>query len=198
MKKLLTVVALSSAIVLTFVGCGQKSAVQQSEQGANQQIQRGQGANFNTPEFKLRRELSSLTRLQRGDAPLSKEQIAKITPIINDIKAKDSIEQAYADSQVAAIQAVLTDAQKNALTTRPNMNNNQQGGQNQGGPQQDSGQAGNGQTGNEDSQSGNGGRQRGNLNGQQSGNGTSQPGSGQQVSLKEECSRVLDELQKGQ
>ena len=190
MKKLLTVVALSSAIVLSFAGCGQKPVVQQQSQGTNQQVKGG--INFNTPEFKLRRELSTLTRLQRGDTPLSKEQIAKLAPVINDIKAKDTVDQAYADSQVAAIQAVLTDAQKNALTTRPNMNNNQQGGQNQNGQQQ-----GNSQVGNENLQAGNGGRQRGNLNGQQ-GNGNGQTGSGQQVSLKDECTRVLDLLQKGQ
>lgn len=202
MKKLLTVLALSSAMVLIFAGCGQKPTIQQPFQGVNQQVQRGQRLNFNTPEFELRRELSSLQRLQRGDSPLSKEQIDKLVPIINDIKSKDTIDKAYADKQVEAINAILTDAQKSILNSRPQRGNNtQQGVQNQSG-QQSNNQTGNVQQGNPNGQLGNvpptnGNGQRGNWNGQK-GTGNGQPGGGQQVSLTDECTRVLDLLQKGQ
>jgi hypothetical protein len=109
-------------------------------------------------------------------------------PIINDIKSKDTVDQAYADKQSAAIQAILTDAQKNTLNTRPQRGNNQQpGAQEQNGQQQGNTQQGSTNAGN--------GNQQGSPNIQ---SGNIQRRNGQQMSLKEECTRILDELQKAQ
>lgn len=76
-----------------------------------------------TPDSKLRRELMSISRLDRSDSPITKEQAVKLIPIIEDIKVKETIDSTYADKQVKEIENILTSKQKELLSQRPDPDN---------------------------------------------------------------------------
>lgn len=97
-----------------------QQANQKSAQG-NQQMGKNNGKNIGmqTPEEKLRRKLMNLSRLGRSDTPITKEQQAKLTPILEDIKVKTTIDDTYAAKKTAEIESILSAAQKQALTKTP-------------------------------------------------------------------------------
>lgn len=137
MKKLIGFLILVSTISL-FSGCGNTKKTDASV-GQTGQQQVGQGA-FNgqnrqanqTPEGKLQMSIMSLTRIQRSEAPLTKDQKDKLLVLLKDVQAKDTIDEEYSNKEVSAINAILTDNQKALLTQRPgNMRNGNNGNNNE-------------------------------------------------------------------
>lgn len=116
MKKVL-ITSLAILLLLT-VGCSKNDNMQQTirNQAISDSWRQGQGEV--TPEMTLRRELMQIQRLENSEQPLSKEQKDKLILIINDIKAQAAIEKAYAECKSEEINSILTNEQKELLSTR--------------------------------------------------------------------------------
>jgi len=75
-----------------------------------------------TPESKLSMKVSMLGRINKSENPLTKEQKAKLLPILKEISAKATVDEQYFTKKIAEIEAILTAAQKTAAAKKPDGN----------------------------------------------------------------------------
>ncbi len=71
------------------------------------------------PEGELARSVMSITRIQRSEAQFTKEQKDKLLPLLQDIKAKETVDEAYANKKIEEINLVLTEQQKQLMSQGP-------------------------------------------------------------------------------
>ncbi|MGE5474372.1 MAG: hypothetical protein ACM3UU_09145 [Ignavibacteriales bacterium] len=216
MKKVLLVL-ISTMFLIFAAGCGntQKvdSTVQQPGQinvdQAKTDIQNQTNGDVNkqastddikkqvsTPEAKLKMEIASLGRLQRGDNALTQEQKNKIIPILKEISTKTAVDEKYSAQKIQEIEGVLIEAQKNSLNKRLDGNvgrrapqagaNGSQQGQT---PPSDSSMAPQGQQGRPDANVQNGEQRR------MRGPGFGGPNMNSSLSLKIICENLINQLE---
>ena len=111
-------------------GCGNADkASSASKSTVSATIGQNGGQIMQSPEGKLGRAIMNITRIQRSEKPLTKEQMQKLTTIINDIKAKAAIDETYANQKISEINAILTEQQKQLMSTgQGTFNGNRNGG----------------------------------------------------------------------
>ena len=167
-------------------GCGNakkaeesKATSQNTEQNANGNNQR----QFNqSPDAKLGRTIMSIERVQTSENIFTKEQIEKLLPILKEIKAKESVDEAYANKKSDEISAIFTQAQKDSMTQRSgNVNRNSENGNPNNNTQLNRQERGN--------------RNQGN-NMQMPRDGQRNGGNGVGFDLKSLCDRAIEALQK--
>jgi len=128
MKKIL-LITLSITTLLVLSGCGSPKASQtaaaQTGQNSLQQSKVSGQSQMSTSQSKLRMKISTLSRLQRSENPLTQEQKDKLIPLLKEISAKVTIDEKYATQKTKEIDAILTDAQKKMSLNRPNEKPNQ-------------------------------------------------------------------------
>ncbi|OFY13077.1 MAG: hypothetical protein A2X16_00510 [Bacteroidetes bacterium GWF2_39_10] len=180
-------------VIAIATGCGNakkaeesKATSQNTEQNANGNNQR----QFNqSPDAKLGRTIMSIERIQRSENVFTKEQTEKLLPLLKEIKAKESVDEAYANKKSDEISAIFTQAQKDSMTQRPgNFNRNQGNGNPSNNTQLNRQGQGNGNSGN-NMQMPRDGQRNGGNNPNQGRNGGS-------FDLKSICDRAIEALQK--
>ncbi len=130
MKRQLILIAVLLILMFTS-GCGSSTRIEAEGASGQQQRNFRNGIDFDqqAPEANIRRALLGIIRVQSSDSPFTSEQAEKLIPLLEEIRAKETVDKEYGDEKVEEINGILTEGQKEPLTQGANNGIRMRGGQ---------------------------------------------------------------------